>query len=79
MVDRPLENVRPLGPFIGQDDTDSSTAEDDDVDPIAQTAEDWYKSINKEENKRKMMRNYLKSITDLSESEIDQKLDEADL
>lgn len=50
-----------------------------DEDPIIEQAEKWWENISKEENKRKMMKNYLESITDLSSSEIEQKLDEAGL
>jgi catalase len=48
-------------------------------DPILQTAEKWYQSIAKEENKRKMMRNYFRSMTDLPDEEIKNRLDEAGL
>ncbi|EGQ44242.1 MAG: hypothetical protein J07AB43_03010 [Candidatus Nanosalina sp. J07AB43] len=47
--------------------------------PILETAETWYENIAKEENKRKMMRNYFRSATNLSDEEIQEKLDEAGL
>lgn len=103
MVNRPLKDKRPLGPFIDVGDDDStveqSTTEPQQTegqpastdtrgedkkpyeidDPILQTAEEWYQSIAKEENKRKMMRNYFRSISNLSDEEIENKLDEAGL
>jgi len=84
---RPLKDVRPLGPVFRvnqsqeqpveqqnrEQDNDVSTADD----PIVETAEKWYNNVSKEENKRKMMRNYLRSITDLTKEEVEQKLDES--
>ena len=90
MVDRPLEDVRPLGPIlsfnepgdgegVSQSEQNSSTNTSSDVDPLLETAENWYESISDESNKRKMMKNYLGSVSELSEPEIDRKLDEAGL
>lgn len=87
---RPLKDKRPLGPLVDPDfsssDQESESTQqrvekqgDGDLDPITKQAEDWYQSISKEENKRKMMRNYLKSISDLSDKEIQEKLDNANL
>lgn len=88
---RPLKNKRPLGPLIQLSKSASGTSADssfEDVeedngdaidDPILQQAENWYEQISKEQNKRKMMKNYFKSMTDLPESEIDDKLDRAGL
>jgi len=88
---RPLKNRRVLGPFISTSDSgDSVELEGDgDVghdaesteyeDPILEQAENWFESISKESNKRKMMKNYFKSMTNLSDAEIEQKMDEAGL
>lgn len=89
-MNRPFKDRRPMGPFLELDDEDNTveqpepqsspeSAQVSSDDPILETAEKWYQSISKEENKRKMMKNYLDSITDLSESEIMRKLDEAGL
>lgn len=84
MVNRPLEDRRPVGPLINID-TESETVEQTETvekstdDPILETAENWYQSISKEQNKRKMMKNYLMSVTDLSEQEVENKLEEAGL
>lgn len=84
MVNRPLEDRRPIGPLINID-TQSETVEQTETvnkstdDPILETAENWYQSISKEQNKRKMMKNYLMSVTDLSEQEVNSKLDQAGL
>ena len=89
MVDRPLEDARPLGPFLSVDDGQDNPAQQRpsndgnlDVeydDPLVETAEKWYNSISKEENKRKMMRNYLRSVSDLSNEEVEDKLDKVGL
>lgn len=79
MVDRPLENIRPVGPFISTDSSSSNQNSDGDKDPLLETAEKWYQSISREQNKRKMMKNYLTSTTNLTEDEIDTKLNEAGL
>ena len=91
-MNRPLKDKRPIGPFIDLDSEsdvesttdqsqDTSTQQDttSDEHAILETAETWYNSINKEENKRKMMKNYLKSMTDFSDSKIKSMLDEAGL
>jgi len=89
-MNRPFKKRRPVGPFIDLDSEDNTVEEPKSQtqtrntsqqidDPILETAENWYQSISKEKNKRKMMKNYLSSITDLSESEIARKLDEAGL
>jgi len=84
---RPLENVRPLGPVFQvnqsqeqqteQQNRDENNNSSTTGDPIVETAEKWYNNVSKEENKRKMMRNYLRSITDLTKEEVDQKLDKS--
>lgn len=93
MVNRPLKDRRPIGPFIDLDSGDADVestvdesqspstdqSEPSDEHAILETAETWYNSINKEENKRKMMKNYLKSMTDFSDSKIKTMLDEAGL
>lgn len=84
MVNRPLEDVRPVGPLVDLDSSKNSSEHSDEDsssedDPILETAENWYESIAKEKNKRKMMKNYFRSVTDLDESEIEQKLDKAGL
>ena len=88
---RPLKNKRVFGPFINRstdnsvsrvDATDNDTSNqggNNEVDPIIQQAENWFESISDESNKRKMMKNYFKSMTDLSDNEIDRKLNEAGL
>lgn len=89
-MNRPFKDRRPVGPFIDLDSEDNTVEEPEAQtqtanasqqidDPILETAENWYQSISKEKNKRKMMKNYLNSITDLSDSEITRKLDEAGL
>lgn len=79
MVDRPLENIRPVGPFINTDSSDTDQNSNDNKDPLLETAEKWYQSISREQNKRKMMKNYLTSTTNLTEDEIDARLNEAGL
>jgi hypothetical protein len=88
MVQRPLAQIRPLGPLIESDndgdgedtqDGDTNVSSTDEQDPILEVAEKWYKSISKERNKRKMMKNYLMSVSDLSASEVEDKLDESGL
>ena len=88
---RPLKNKRPFGPVIELSETASeqqksppfedegTSVEETGEDAILEQAERWYEQINKEKNKRKMMKNYFKSMTDLTESEIDDKLDRAGL
>lgn len=84
---RPLKNRRPIGPFIHSSSQESeepqqnSTSVDPESieDPILQQAEVWFKEISKERNKRKMMKNYMRSISSLSDAEIEEKLDEAGL
>jgi hypothetical protein len=87
---RPLKDKRPLGPLVDPDFSSSDqegedtqqrveTQQENELDPITKQAEDWYNSISKQENKRKMMRNYLKSISELSDKEIQEKLDKAGL
>jgi len=73
-----VENQKPE---VEEQETDFSSQDNTSTDesPILKQAEDWYESIAKEENKRKMMRNYFRSVSDLSDSEIDKKLDEAGL
>lgn len=89
-MNRPFKDRRPVGPFIDLDSEDNTVEEPESQtqtvntsqqidDPILETAENWYQSISKEKNKRKMMKNYLDSITDLSDPEITRKLDEAGL
>lgn len=85
---RPLKNKRPLGPFFSSDSdysqpetseqTESQPQAEHD-DPVLQQAEDWWQGINDESNKKKMMTNYLKSVTDLPDSEVEQKVEEAGL
>lgn len=84
MVDRPLADVRPVGPIMFESDSDSEQSEEDGNtgeadDPVLETAEKWYDNITKEGNKRKMMRNYLLSVTDLTPREVDDKLEESGL
>lgn len=88
MVQRPLAQIRPLGPLVksgndgdGEDtqDADTDVSSTDEQDPILEVAEKWYKSISKERNKRKMMKNYLMSVSDLTASEVEDKLDESGL
>lgn len=86
MVKRPLKDRRPLGPVLDLEDEDSSAprpsreaTDQTSDDPILEQAEEWYKQISKEKNKRKMMRNYLRSVTNLDDSEIKRRLDEANL
>jgi len=85
MVDRPFSSVRPFGPIFSAQEASADTEEvanNDSVsidDPVLKQAEDWYESVSKEENKRKMMKNYFMSISELSEAEVDRKLDEAGL
>lgn len=86
---RPLKNRRPIGPLFStdSDNTDVEESVDDsntnevsaDDNPVLKQAEDWWEGISNEENKRKMMANYLRSMTDLPDSEIEQMLDEAGL
>ena len=79
---RPLKNRRPIGPLFS---TDSGNTEVEDTgvsaddNPVLKQAEDWWEGISDEQNKRKMMGNYLRSMTDLPDSEIEQMLDEAGL
>jgi len=85
MVDRPFSSVRPFGPIFSTERVSEDSGEnvDDNIasidDPVLKQAEDWYESVSKEENKRKMMKNYFMSISELSETEIDRKVDEGGL
>lgn len=85
---RPLKNKRPIGPFFSTDEEysqsevaeeNATTSEAQHDDPVLQQAEDWWQGINDERNKRKMMTNYLKSVTDLPDSEVEDMIDEAGL
>lgn len=83
-MDRPFKDRRPIGPFLGVDRDDSSEEDDENIqsidnidDPILQQAERWYENITKQGKKRKMMKNYLMSIADIKEEEIEEMLDNA--
>lgn len=52
---------------------------DADTEAILNQAETWYNEINKERNKRKMMKNYFRSMTDFEDEKIDNLLNEAGL
>lgn len=78
MVKRPLKDKRPIGPFIDEELEEELTS---DELAILKQAEEWYQSVSREENKRKMMREYLKGITDddFSNDRIERLLDRAGL
>lgn len=92
MVKRPLKDIRPIGPLVG--DEDSSTHEQRSVsvenlpaeeqrdgvtENLVEQAENWFEGITQEGMKRKMMVNYLDGITDddVSNERIRSMVDEA--
>lgn len=72
MVNRPLKDKRIIGPLFGSDDDeqyesvseDSQDTHDEDLSPIVEQAENWYRSISDERKKKKMMVQYIYGITD---------------
>lgn len=94
MVKRPLKDIRPIGPLVG--DKESSTheqpsvsvdnlPEEDQRDEVTRNlieqAENWFEGITQEGMKRKMMINYLDGVTDddVSNERIRSMVDEAQL
>lgn len=77
----PLEENQPE--HVEQDPSGNQNAqepaEQEEINPVLEQAEKWYNAVAKEENKYKMMRNYLLAITTLDESEVEQMLEEAGL
>lgn len=81
-----------LGPFVKSDkegeekekldDNDNDDINLDNIeDKTARAALDmankWYKSITKDQSKHKMMKNYLREVTELSDEEIENILNKA--
>lgn len=66
MVERPLEDIRPIGPIVSDDDSDDESDEslEDSESAIVEQAESWFQSISDESKKRKMMVEYIYGITD---------------
>jgi hypothetical protein len=76
MVNRPLEDFRPIGPIFDGLESDEKLSADDLMDEsdddsmsqrdraIMEQAENWYENISSEETKRKMMVEYINGITD---------------
>jgi len=92
-VKRPLKDIRPIGPLVGNgdgsthkegsisvDDLPPDEQRDEVTQNIVQQAENWFESITEEGMKRKMMINYLDGITDndVSNERIRSMVDKAD-
>jgi len=95
MVNRPLKDIRPIGPLVG--DEESSTHEqqssvsvdnlpkeeqrDEVTENLVEQAENWFSSITQQGMKRKMMINYLDGITDddVSMERIHSMVDKAEI
>jgi len=80
MVNRPLEDIRIVGPFAFNDNSDSEEdgnpskeIEGNKESAIVEQAENWYKSISDKSKKKKMMVEYIYGITDDNISKSDAK------